>query len=165
MSKNNARLDFEKLRNALDEEGVDIDPTYFFQKSSNLEWSTYRYIVQTLEKLGWNVDTCLDQSMNNTSYSPAMEMSRLLADLFSTACASLEHDDPVEFVLCVNHLSYVPALRRLRERYEFIELTLVCEKPSAHDDLLRTFDTVIDSNDLDLILEGASVPDNAGRRH
>lgn len=167
MQTHRVRLDFEKLLHFVeqDEDTVaEFTPLYFFQKSDKLDWSTYRYLIQTLERIGWVVDPCLDQSIRNTAYAPAMESSRLLARMFATACEALDHDDEVEFVLGVNHLSYVPALKILRERYDFITLTLLCNKADAHDDLLKTFDNVVDAADLDLTLEGASVPEGIGRQ-
>ena len=160
ITKREARIDFERVLDIFSEDDVDLFAHFFFQKGEDMEWSSYRWLLKTLEKIGWNVEGCLEeQSIHTLGYAPAMEMGKLVSLAFAKACETYDHDRPVEFVLCVNHLSYTPAIRTLKERYDHITLTLVCDTATANTSLMGEFDTVIDLDDLDADLEGAKLPD------
>lgn len=141
------RVDFKKLKEELD---PDYSPKFFFQKNDTIGWPTYNHLVKTIEDLGWEVYRPVGQSISKLSYTPVMEMSKLIAEVMAEAEKTLEHKEEVEFIFCINSLSYAPFIKTLKRRYPYISLTLVCDLETVNDDLEKQFDCVRDMYALDI---------------
>jgi len=100
------------------------------------------------ENFGWVVHNPIEQSIQNLSYTPAMEASSLIANVMLAASATLEHDERVRFILCCNHLSYAPMLQTLREAFPHIELVLVTDPDFINDEIAKQIDRVVNVYDL-----------------